>query len=130
MAKSKEFNMKPLKQQNLQELTEKVLDLVAKTSVEIGHRTQADTLASLSKIFAQDLIQEKRFGNMTWNQVVDAFHLGVRFGKEEPFLNIRTFYRWVYAHKKVIDNAYYEVKTLGKNPKNVLYFQEPLKLLK
>ena len=122
--------MKPLKQQNLQELTEKVLDLVAKTSVEIGHRTQADTLASLSKIFAQDLIQEKRFGNMTWNQVVDAFHLGVRFGKEEPFLNIRTFYRWVYAHKKVIDNAYYEVKTLGKNPKNVLYFQEPLKLLK
>jgi len=130
MAKSKEFNMKLLKQENLQELTEKVLDLVAKTSVEIGHRTQADTLASLSKIFAQDLIQEKRFGNMTWNQVVDAFHLGVRFGKEEPFLNIRTFYRWVYAHKKVIDNAYYEVKTLGKNPKNVLYFQEPLKLLK
>jgi len=120
MAKSKEFNMKLLKQENLQELTEKVLDLVAKTSVEIGHRTQADTLASLSKIFAQDLIQEKRFGNMTWNQVVDAFHLGVRFGKEEPFLNIRTFYRWVYAHKKVIDNAYYEVKTLGKNPKNVL----------
>ncbi len=122
--------MKPLKQENLQELTEKVLDLVAKTSVEIGHRTQADTLASLSKIFAQDLIQEKRFGNMTWNQVIDAFHLGVRFGKDEPFLNIRTFYRWVYAHKKVIDNAYYEVKTLGKNPKNVLYFQEPLKLLK
>ena len=65
--------MKPLKQENIQELTEKVLDLVAKTSVEIGHRTQADTLASLSKIFAQDLIQEKRFGNMTWNQVVDAF---------------------------------------------------------
>jgi len=88
MAKSKEFNMKLLKQENLQELTEKVLDLVAKTSVEIGHRTQADTLASLSKIFAQDLIQEKRFGNMTWNQVVDAFHLGVRFGKEEPFLII------------------------------------------
>jgi len=122
--------MKPLKQENLQELTNKVLDLVAKTSVEIGHKTDPKTLASLSKIFAQDLIQEKRFGNMTWNQVVDAFHLGVRFGKEEPFLNIRTFYRWVYAHKKVIDNAYYEVKTLGKNPKNVLYFQEPLKLLK
>ncbi len=122
--------MKPLKQENLQELTEKVLDLVAKTSVEIGHRTQADTLASLSKIFAQDLIQEKRFGNMTWNQVEDAFHQGVRFGKDEPFLNIRTFYKWCYAQKQLIDNAYYEVHTLGKPKEKTLWYQEPIKLLK
>jgi hypothetical protein len=122
--------MKPLKQETLQELTNKVLDLVALTSVEIGHRTDAKTLASLSKIFATDLIQEKRFGNMTFNQVQDAFRLGVRFGKDEPFLNIRTFYRWTYAHKKVIDNAYYEVHTLGKPKQETLYYQEPLKLLK
>jgi hypothetical protein len=120
--------MKPLKQENLQELTKKVLDLVALTSVEIGHRTDAKTLASLSKIFAQDLIQEKRFGNMTFNQVQDAFRLGVRFGKDEPFLNIRTFYKWVYAHKKVIDEATYQTETLKE--KNVLYYQPPLKLLK
>ena len=101
--------MKLLKQENIKELTEKVLDLVAKTSVEIGHRSDAQTLASLSKIFAEDLIKEKRFGNMTFNQVQDAFRQGVRFGKDEPFLNIRTFYKWVYAQKKVVDNAYYEV---------------------
>jgi hypothetical protein len=130
MAKSKESNMKPLKQENLQELTEKVLDLVAKTSVEIGHRTQADTLASLSKIFAQDLIQEKRFGNMTWNQVVDAFHQGVRFSKDEPFLNIRTFYKWVYAHKNVIDYAEHQVREFGMPKEKVPFYQEPLKLLK
>ena len=106
--------MKPLKQENLKELTEKVLDLIAKTSVEIGHKTDRQTMASLSKIFASDLIKEKRFGNMTFNQVEDAFHLGVRFGKDEPFLNIRTFYKWCYAHKKTLDNAYYEVHTLGK----------------
>jgi len=122
--------MIPLKQEQLQILTEKVLDLLAKTAVEIGHRSDPQTLASLSKIFASDLIQEKRFGNMTWNQVEEAFHIGVRFGKEEPFLNIRTFYRWVYAHKKVIDNATYEVRTLGIDPKKVRYYQEPLKLLK
>ena len=120
--------MKILKQENLKELTEKVLDLVAKTGVEIGHKTDPETLANLSTIFAEDLIQEKRFGNMTFNQVEDAFRLGVRFGKEEPFLNIRTFYRWVYAHKKVVDNAYYEVHTLGQ--KNVPFYQEPIKLLK
>ena len=123
--------MKPLKQENLKELTAKVLDLVAKTGVEIGHKTDRQTLASLSKIFAADLIQEKRFGNMSFNQVQDAFRLGVRFGKDEPFLNIRTFYKWVYQHKKErIDNAYYKVHTLNQNPKEVPYYQEPLKLLK
>jgi len=120
--------MKPLKNETLKELTEKVLDLVAKTSVEIGHKTDANTMATLSKIFAQDLIQEKRFGNMTFNQIEDAFRLGVRFGKEEPFLNIRTFYRWVYVHKKVVDDAYHQVHTLGQ--KNVPFYQEPLKLIK
>jgi hypothetical protein len=120
--------MKPLKNETLKELTVKVLDLVARTGVEIGHKTDPETLANLSKIFAEDLIKEKRFGNMTFNQVEDAFRLGVRFGKEEPFLNIRTFYRWVYAHKKVVDNAYYEVHTLGQ--KNVPFYQEPIKLLK
>jgi hypothetical protein len=123
--------MKTLKDENLKELTEKVLDLVAKTSVEIGHKTDPQTMASLSKIFAQDLIKENRFKNLTFNQVEDAFHQGVRFGKDEPFLNIRTFYKWVYYHKKErIDNAYYEVKTLGKDPKLVPFYQEPIKLLK
>ena len=120
--------MKILKNENLKELTEKVLDLVAKTGVEIGHKTDRETLANLSKIFAQDLINEKRFMNLTFNQVQDAFHQGVRFGKDEPFLNIRTFYRWVYAHKKVIDNAYHQVHTLGM--KNVPFYQEKTKLLK
>ena len=122
--------MKPLYKEDIKELTNKVLDLVALTSVEIGHRTDAKTMASLSKIFATDLIQEKRFGKMTFNQVEDAFRLGVRFGKDKPFLNIRTFYRWVYAHKKVIDNAWYEVHTLGKPKEETLYYQEPIKLLK
>ena len=120
--------MKPLKQENLKELTEKVLDLVAKTAVEIGHKTDPQTMASLSKIFAQDLIAEKRFGNMTFNQIEDAFHQGVRFGKDEPFLNIRTFYKWTYAHKKIIDDATYQTETLKQ--KNVPYYQPPIKLLK
>ena len=119
--------MKKLKQENLKELTGKLVDLIAKTSVEIGHRTDAKTLASLSKIFATDLIQEKRFGKMTFNQVIDAFRLGVRFGKDEPFLNIRTFYKWTYAHKKVIDDATYQTETLKQ--KNVPYYQSQ-KLLK
>lgn len=121
--------MKPLKQENLKELSEKVLDLLAKTSVEIGHKTDAQTLATLSKIFANDLITEKRFFNLCFEQIQTAFRIGVRFGKDEPFLNIRTFYKWVYSHKKTIDEAYYEVHTLNKPKEKVPYYQEPLKLL-
>lgn len=121
--------MKTLNKENLKELTDKLIDLIAKTSVEIGHRTDAKTLASLSKIFATDLIQEKRFGKMTFNQIVDAFHLGVRFGKDEPFLNIRTFYKWTYKMKEMCDNAYYEVHTLGKDKDKTLWYQEPIKML-
>ena len=121
--------MKPLKQENLEELKKKVYDLLNTTKVEIGFNTDGKTLASLSKIFAQDLIQEKRFGDMTFNQVEDAFHYGVRFGKDEPFLNIRLFYKWVWAHKiERIDVATYQVEILKE--KNVLYYQEPIKLLK
>ena len=122
--------MKPLKQENLKELTEKVYDLLNKTKIEIGHNTDGKTLAQLSRVFAEDLIIEKRFGNMTFNQVQDAFRQGVRFGKDEPFLNIRTFYKWVYAQKKLVDNAYYEVHTLGKPKGKTLWYQEPIKLLK
>mgnify|MGYP003655470645 FL=1 len=122
--------MKPLKQENLEELIAKVYDLLTKTKIEIGHNTDGKTLAQLSRSFAQDLIQEKRFGAMTFNQVQDAFRIGVRFAKEEPFLNIRTFYRWTYAHKKVIDNASNQVEVQNMKPSQVPYYQEPLKLLK
>ena len=122
--------MKALKDFNLKNLSTKVYDLINLTSIEIGHRTDGKTMAALAKIFANDLIQEKRFGKLTFNQVQDAFRLGVRFGKDEPFLNIRTFYKWLYAHKKVIDQAYYEVHTLNKPKAQVPYYQEPIKLLK
>ena len=122
--------MKLLKQENLKDLTEKVYDLLNKTKIEIGHNTDGKTLAQLSRVFAEDLIIEKRFGNMTFNQVQDAFRQGVRFGKDEPFLNIRTFYKWTYAQKKLIDNAYYEVHTLGKPKGKTLWYQEPIKLLR
>ena len=129
MARSKKIIMKTLAQENIKELTKKVLDLIAKTSVEIGHKTDANTMATLSKIFSEDLQKEKRFKNLTFNQLQDAFHQGVRFGKDEPFLNIRTFYKWTYEHKKLIDNAYYEVHTLGKPKEQTLWYLDKTKLI-
>tara|TARA_R100000700_G_scaffold32122_1_gene39357 strand:+ start:93 stop:461 length:369 start_codon:yes stop_codon:yes gene_type:complete len=122
--------MKEIKDENIENLKDKVYELINLTSIEIGHRTDGKTMASLAKIFTNDLISENRFKRLTFNQIQDAFRIGVRFGKDEPFLNIRTFYKWVYSHKKTIDNAYYEVHTLNKPKDKVLYYQEPIKLLK
>ncbi|QDP49305.1 MAG: hypothetical protein Unbinned3065contig1007_19 [Prokaryotic dsDNA virus sp.] len=110
-------------------MKEKCYDLIAKTSIELGLKTDGKTMASLAKILAEDLQQEKRFKNLTFDQISDAFRQGVRFGNFEPFLNIRTFYRWIIEHKKVINDATYQVTTLGKNPQEVPFYQSK-KLLK
>tara|TARA_R100000781_G_scaffold114978_1_gene88230 strand:+ start:2088 stop:2456 length:369 start_codon:yes stop_codon:yes gene_type:complete len=122
--------MKALQNENLKELTEKVYDLISVTSVELGHRTDGKTMAALAKIFAQDLMTENRFKRLTFNQIKDGFKIGVRFCEFEPFLNIKTFYRWTISHKKTISDAEYKVRTLNQDPKKVPYYQEPIKLLK
>ena len=122
--------MKTLQEENIKELTAKVLDLVAKTSVELGHRADGKTMGSLSQIFALDLQKENRFRRMTFNQIEEAFYIGVRYCEFEPFLNIKTFFRWIIEHKKKVNDAYYQVHTLNKNPNQVPFYQEPLKLLK
>jgi hypothetical protein len=122
--------MKALKQENLEELISKVYDLINKTKIEIGHNTDGKTLAQLSRSFAQDLIIEKRFGSMTFNQIEDAFRLGVRFSKDEPFLNIRTFYKWVNTHKEVINYAENQVREFKMPKDKVPYYQEPLKQIR
>ena len=123
--------MKPLQQENLDELIPKVYDLITEIKISIGFNTDGKTIATLSKIFAKDLIREKRWGNITFNQVEDAFRIAVRFGKDEPFLTIRNFYKWIWTHKKErIDVATYNVETLKQKPQEVPYYQEPIKLLK
>ena len=122
--------MKTLQDENFEELKVKTLDLIAKTSVELGHRTDAKSMATLAKIFAEDLQKENRFKSMTINQIQDAFHIGVRYCEFEPFLNIKTFFRFIISHKKTINDAYYQVHTLNQNPKQVPYYQEQIKLLK
>tara|TARA_R100001463_G_scaffold6559_1_gene21331 strand:+ start:2132 stop:2494 length:363 start_codon:yes stop_codon:yes gene_type:complete len=120
--------MKTLQEENIKQLTESLLDLIAKTSVELGHRADAQTMASLAKILAEDLKKENRFKRMYLNQIIDAFYMGVRYSDFEPFLNIRTFYRWILQHKKRISDAIYRTETLKQ--KNVEFYQPQLKQIK
>jgi len=107
--------------------TEDIYDLIAKTSIELGLRTDGKSMAALAKLFFQDLQTDKRL-NLSLEQVQTSFRLGVRYDEKEPFLNIRTFYRWCLKHKERINDARYQVETLHKNPNEVEYY--PKNLLK
>ena len=107
---------------------EDIYDLIAKTSIELGYNTDGKTMAALSKIFFEDLQIDKRLKRLTLEQIQIAFRLGVRYSKEQQFLNITTFYRWCFQHKERINEAIYEVDTLNKDPKDLEYF--PKNLLK
>ena len=108
--------------------TEDIYDLIAKTSIELGLRTDGKTMAALAKLFYQDLKIDKRLKSLTLEQIQTAFRLGVRYDKKEPFLNIRTFYRWCFQHKERINEAIHHVEYLNRNPKEIEYY--PKNLLK
>jgi len=105
-----------------------ICELIAKTSIELGLRTDAETMVTLSKLFFQDLQTDKILKSLSLEQVQTAFRLGVRYDQKEPFLNIRTFFRWCFKHKERINEARYQVETLHQNPKEVEYY--PKNLLK
>ena len=107
-----------------------IYELIVQTSIELGYNTEGKTMAALAKIFAQDLMTENRFKRLSFNQIHDSFKIGVRFCEFEPFLNIKTFSRWVISHKKTISDAEYKVRTHNQDPKQVPYYQPPKKLLK
>lgn len=108
---------------------EKVYDLIAKTSIELGYNTDGKTMAALAKIFANDLQIDKRLKRLSFADVEMAFRLGVRNNKgEQQFLNITTFYRWCFAMKKRIDEAIYAVECQNQNPNEIEYY--PKNLLK
>ena len=119
--------MKPLKQENLKELTKKVLGLISQSAILMGKKPDAQTLAVLSTHFAKVLLNNKRLKTLTWNQVETAFEEGVL--KDNQFLSIPTFYKWCIDMKQKINNAYYEVHTLNKPKEQVPYYQSQ-KLLK
>jgi hypothetical protein len=111
-------------------MKEKCYKLIARTVIELGLNTDGKTMAALSNILYEDLKKERRFKSLTFNQIEEAFYQGVRFGKDEVFkLDIRLFWKWILAHKKVINDATYQVTTMGKDPKEVPFYKSQ-KLLK
>ena len=108
------------------ELQLKCADLLAKTYVELGQKSQADTIVALSQVLADDL--HKDFRNLYFNDIENAFRNGVR-KSDEFHLSVKTYYRWILRWRAIIWDATYQVETQGANPKEVANYREKPKLL-
>jgi len=108
------------------EFIEKVLGLISTSAILMGKKPDAQTLAVWSTHFAKVLLNDRSLRTLTWEQVEVAFEEGILI--EDQFLSIPTFYKWCKIQKKKINDAYYDVHTLGKDPDKVLYYN-PKKLL-
>ena len=107
-------------------MKDKLYDIISRTAIELGFKTDGKTLAILTKTFAYDLQNDNRLKRLTIQDVDEAFRLGVRIDTKDSFLNIRTFYRWCLEHKKRLNEAYYEVHTMGRKPEEVKYYKQNL----
>tara|TARA_R110000744_G_scaffold378850_1_gene495636 strand:+ start:20608 stop:20994 length:387 start_codon:yes stop_codon:yes gene_type:complete len=107
-----------------------VYDIIAKTTIELGHRTDGKTMALLANTFAADLKIENRFKRLYITDIVAAFRNGIRSTDEQQYLNIPTFYRWVRAQKLLIDIDTHKVEQLKEPKENAPLYREKIKLIK
>jgi hypothetical protein len=118
--------MKQIKDYELKALKLDCVSLISKTYLELGQKSDADTIVTLSTILSDDLIRD--FKSLYFEDIIESFRIGVR--KTDKFhLNVKTYYHWILAHRKTLWDATYQVRTLNQDPKQVPYYREQTKLL-
>ena len=84
----------------MKELTKKCIGLISTSLVQLGQTKSKEDILVLSTTLAEDLIRD--FNKMTFKDIEEAFRTGIR-ESEEFSLNVKTYYKWIRAQKKLID---------------------------
>ena len=84
----------------MKELTKKCIGLISTTLVQLGQTKSKEDILVLSTTLAEDLIRD--FNKMSFKDIEEAFRTGIR-ETEEFSLNVKTYYKWIRAQKKLID---------------------------
>jgi len=121
--------MRALAHTELKELTKEVYDIIAKASIELGHRTDGKTMALLAQTFAQDLKIDNSFRRLYFTDIAAAFYNGVRAKKDQQYLSIPTFYRWVRAERDLINEDIYKVRELNAPKEQAPRYRDLPKLI-
>ena len=83
----------------MKELTKKCIGLISKSLIELGQTKSDKDILVLATTLADDLLRD--FKTLSWVDVEEAFRTGIRGDKF--VLNVQTYYSWIRAQKKLID---------------------------
>jgi len=88
-----------IKDIELNDLQSKCVDLLAKTYVELGQKSDSDTMITFAQILADDLKSD--FETLDFIDIIQAFKIGVR-SSDDYHLNVKTYYKWIRSHRQVL----------------------------
>ena len=88
-----------IKDIELNDLQSKCVDLLAKTYVELGQKSDSDTMITFAQILADDLKSD--FETLDFIDIIQAFKIGVRTS-DDYHLNVKTYYKWIRSHRQVL----------------------------
>ena len=84
----------------MKELTKKCIGLISKSLVELGQTKSDKDILILANTLSKDLLRD--FQTLSWTDVEESFRTGIR-QTERFVLNVQTYYSWLKAQKKLID---------------------------
>lgn len=90
-----------IKQIPIEELRLFANDLMSKTYMELGQKSNAKDIFTFSCILAEDL--QTDFDKLTLEDIRQAFRQGIRNTKEFH-LTVKTYYKWIKDHRQIIYN--------------------------
>ena len=90
-----------IKDINEKELKSYCLDLLFKTTLELGQSKDEKWLSTMSNSLAYDLKED--FPNMTFEDIVQSFRQGVRT-TDKFVINVQNYYTWIKTHRQLIWN--------------------------
>ena len=93
----------------MKELTKKCIGLISSTLVQLGQTKTDKDILILASTLAEDLVRDWKM--LSWKDVEESFRSGIR-ESEEFALNVKTYYKWLRTHKKLIDEDVYKQNNL------------------
>ena len=84
----------------MKELTKKCIGLISSTLVQLGQTKTDKDILILASTLAEDLVRDWKM--LSWKDVEESFRSGIR-ESEEFALNVKTYYKWLRTHTKLID---------------------------
>ena len=93
----------------MKELTKKCIGLISSSLVQLGQTKSKEDILILSTTLAEDLVRD--FKSMDWQSIEESFRNGIR-ESDEFHLSVKTYYKWIRAQKKLIDEDIYKQNNL------------------